>query len=219
MMATCATCGTTFTVPDALAERYPGWTPSQCRSCYRRHDGATGESGKSPRRTGGTASAAGEEDLPVAAVLERYTDGPDTGVFTDGSADPNPGPGGWGAVYVVAGVIQAEDWGHEPETTNNRMELTALLRGVELVPEGVPTTLYTDSRLVVDTVTKWAPGWEARGWRRKAGPVKNLDLVRPLVERLRERPELELSWLPAHSGLRWNEYADSLSTAWRRSVR
>lgn len=207
-MPTCARCGASFEVPAHLAERYPGWTPSQCPACYRGRSGG-------PAR-GGAAAAAGEEDLTLDEVLARYTEGPHDGVFTDGSAEPNPGPGGWGAVYVVDGEVVARDWGHEADTTNNRMELRALLAGLELVPEGTPATLRTDSKLAVQTVTEWAPAWEARGWRRKAGPVKNLDLVRPLVERLRARPELAIAWLPAHTGLRWNEYADSLSTAWRR---
>lgn len=217
-MATCATCGSSFEVPAHLAERYPGWTPPECPACFRRRRSAAGsETVSAAGDAGGSSAGAGEEDLTLDEVLAKYTEGPDTGVFTDGSADPNPGPGGWGAVYVVDGEVVDQDWGYEPETTNNRMELTALLRGIELVPEGTPATLHSDSRLVVDTVTVWAPGWEARGWRRKAGPVKNLDLVRPLVERLRERPELDVVWLPAHTGHRWNEYADSLSTAWRRA--
>jgi ribonuclease HI len=203
-MPTCATCGERFEVPAHVAQRYPGWTPPDCPACFR-------------RRSAGATAAAGEEDLTVEKVLARYTEGPDTGVFTDGSAEPNPGPGGWGAVYVVDGTIVARDWGHEPDTTNNRMELMALLRGLALVPEDTPVTLHTDSKLAVSTVTEWAPAWEARGWQRKGGPVKNLDLVRELVERLRARPEADIAWLPAHAGLRWNEYADSLSTAWRRT--
>jgi ribonuclease HI len=149
-------------------------------------------------------------------VLERYSQGPDSGVFTDGSANPNPGPGGWGAVYVVDGEVVAQDHGHEPHTTNNRMELQALRAGIELVPEGTPAVVYSDSNLVVRTVTEWAVGWEARGWRRKTGPVENLDLVRPLHERLQERPELDVRWIKAHAGNRWNEYADSLATAYAR---
>lgn len=137
---------------------------------------------------------------------------PEDGVFTDGSATPNPGPGGWAAVRVIGGAVVAEASGADPDTTNNRMELTALLRGIELVPPGMPAVLYSDSQLAVRTVNEWAPGWEARGWRRARGPVENLDLVRPLVERLRERPELEVRWIRAHVGHRWNEYADRLAS-------
>jgi ribonuclease HI len=149
-------------------------------------------------------------------VLATFHRGPSDGVFTDGAADPNPGPGGWGAVYVVGGEIVDEDHGHEPRTTNNRMELTALLHGGDLVPPGTPATVYTDSKLCHDTLAKWAPGWERRGWRRKTGEIANLDLVKPLYEKLRSRPELTVAWIPAHDGTRWNEYADALATAYRR---
>lgn len=137
---------------------------------------------------------------------------PQDGVFTDGSATPNPGPGGWAAVLVAGGRVISELSGSDPDTTNNRMELTALLHGLELVPVGTAAVLYSDSQLAVRTVNEWAPGWEARGWRRARGPVENLDLVRPLFERLRERPELDVRWIQAHAGHRWNEYADRLAS-------
>ena len=136
---------------------------------------------------------------------------PQDGVFTDGSATPNPGRGGWAAVHVVDGQVVAEVHGAEPVTTNNRMELTALIEGMRLVPVGTPAVLYTDSQLAERTVNEWAPAWEARGWRRSRGPVENLDLVRPLVEGLRARPELRVVWIRAHVGHRWNEYADRLA--------
>ena len=173
-----------------------------------------------PRPAGGDgrgrSRGGGEQHLTLAQVLERYHDGPDSGVFTDGSCIPNPGPGGWGAVYVIDGEVVAEDHGYEPDTTNNRMELRALVSALDLVPEGTPARIYTDSNLAVRTLTEWAAGWARRGWRRKTGPVENLDLVRPLYERLTARPELELVWIRAHAGNRWNEYADALATAWAR---
>jgi ribonuclease HI len=142
-------------------------------------------------------------------------DGPEDGLFTDGGCIPNPGPGGWGAVYVVGGELVGELHGHEPHTTtNNRMELTAILRGVELVPVGTPTVVWSDSNLAVRTLTEWAAGWKRRGWKRKTGPVENLDLVEPLYELLQTRPELELRWIKAHVGHRWNEYADALANLW-----
>ena len=214
---TCVDCGRTFTVPPKVQERFPGWRPSRCRDCHGTSNGPSKRSGN--KREGRGSAGPREENLTVAEVLARYDGGPDTGVFTDGSADPNPGPGGWGAVYVVDGEVVDEAWGHEPSTTNNRMELTALIAGYDLVPPGVATTVYTDSRLAVDTITKWAAGWERRGWRRKSGPVENVDLVKALYERATARPEIRLEWIRAHAGARWNEYADALSTAYRREVR
>ena len=202
----CVDCGEPFTVPADVQARYPGWTPKRCRRCHARHSGG-----------GASRASAREEDHTLAEVLERFDRGPDEGVFTDGAADPNPGPGGWGAVYVVGGEVVDQDHGHEPHTTNNRMELTALLHGVDLVPDGTTATLYTDSKLCYDTLTKWAPGWERRGWRRKTGEIANLDLVKALYEKLRVRPELTLAWIRAHEGTRWNEYADALATAYRRT--
>jgi ribonuclease HI len=197
----CAGCGSPIEVDAATAARYPGWTPRECRRCYRRARGG--------RR--------GEGSRTTAEVLAAHDAGPADGVFTDGSASPNPGPGGWGAVYVVDGQVVDERHGHDPATTNNRMELVALREGIALVPPGTPATVYSDSRLVVDTLTSWAPGWAARGWRRKGGEIANLDLVRPLYEAVSARPELEVRWIRAHAGNRWNEYADALATTWMRA--
>lgn len=149
-------------------------------------------------------------------MLETFTEGPVSGVFTDGSADPNPGSGGWGAVYVRDDEIIAEAQGHEPDTTNNRMELTALIAGFDLVPEGQQATVYSDSNYCVKMINEWAAGWARNNWRRKKGPVKNLELVQSLYERAQARPELTLRWIKAHDGSRWNEYADALSIAYRQ---
>jgi ribonuclease HI len=152
----------------------------------------------------------------VAEVLDRFHDGPKTGVFTDGAANPNPGPGGWGAVFVVDDAIRGESFGDEPHTTNNRMELLALRAGIFLVDPALMTIIYTDSQLCVNTFTSWAKGWKARGWKRKDGEIKNLELVREIYELLQQRPQVKLQWIAAHSGNRWNEYADALATAYRR---
>ncbi|CAN5725270.1 hypothetical protein BH24ACT14_BH24ACT14_19490 [soil metagenome] len=214
----CATCGTTFSLSQKVLDRYPGWEPKQCRRCRDASASGSGASGKAhPGRTRGYRSATlVEENLTTAEVMAKYTEGPTDGVFTDGSAHPNPGEGGWGAVYVVGDTKIAERHGHEPKTTNNRMELTALTVGYDMVPHGTAATVYTDSKLCVDTITKWAKGWAARGWQRKGGEIANLDLVQELYARAQARPELRLQWIAAHSGSRWNEYADSLSTAFRR---
>lgn len=151
-------------------------------------------------------------------VLERYHDGPDSGVFTDGSATPNPGPGGWGAVYVRDGEIVDERRGCEEHTTNNRMELVALIQGYQMVPPGVSATIYSDSNLAVQTINVWAAQWRARGWRRSGGRIKNLDLVQELFALAGARPDLELRWIKAHQGFRWNEYADALASAYLREA-
>jgi ribonuclease HI len=206
----CADCGASFSPRPELLERFPGWTPRTCPSCYRRTRPSGGGAGRGSR-----ARASIQPQLTTEQALALPANGPDSGLFTDGGSVPNPGPGGWGAVYVVDGTIVDEAHGHDPATTNNRMELTAIARGIELVPPATPCIVWSDSNLAVRTLTEWAAGWERRGWARKAGPVENLDLVRPLYETLRERPELELRWIKAHVGNRWNEYADALANRWR----
>lgn len=153
----------------------------------------------------------------TAQVLQRFTAGPTDGVFTDGGCIPNPGPGGWGAVHVVNGNLVAQRHGHDPNTTNNRMEYTAILNALEMAPDNTPTVVWTDSNLAVRSLTEWAPGWAKRGWKRKTGPVENLDLVKPAYELLIAKPWIELRWVKAHAGNRWNEYADSLASAWTRT--
>lgn len=142
--------------------------------------------------------------------------GPETGIFTDGSCQGNPGPGGWGVVVVENGREISERHGYDPQTTNNRMELTAIIEGLKLAGTA-PITLYTDSNLAVNTLTKWAKGWEANGWKRKEGPVANVDLVSEAYNLLKQRPNVSIQWVPGHSGYTWNERADELSTAHLRA--
>ena len=122
-----------------------------------------------------------------------------------------------GVVWVEGGEIQDQQHGHDPDTTNNRMELRALIAAFTMLPKDAAAVVLTDSRLCVDTITKWAPDWERRGWKRKAGPIKNLELVQQLLAAYRMHPTCELRWVVAHAGNRWNEYADSLATAWMRT--
>ena len=157
-----------------------------------------------------------EECLTVKEVLARYSAGPTSGVFTDGSSRPNPGPGGWGAVYVLDGKIIDQRHGHDKETTNNRMELTALINAYQMLPPSTNVEMFTDSELCVNTINTWAKSWEARGWKRKGGPIKNLELVQELYRLSKTQPGVKLRWIKAHDGSRWNEYADSLATAWMR---
>jgi ribonuclease HI len=222
----CQSCGRSFAVPQATLDKYPSWTPKQCLRCHSAakpaakrpasRAGGRSLSRREPRPAG--AVPAPERDLTLEEVLATYHGGPDTGVFTDGAAHPNPGAGGWGAVYVVKNQIIAQARGAESPTTNNRMELTALIKGYQLVPAGESTTIMTDSQLCVDTINRWAAGWARNGWKRKGGSIKNLELVQELYALARARPELELRWIKSHNGYLWNEYADALATAYRRPV-
>ena len=200
----CQVCGSEFEVSGAARARYPGGEPKYCRE----HAPAKGRAGRSRAKR--------EEFLTRAQVLEKYTDGPQSGVFTDGSSVPNPGPGGWGLVWVADGKIREERHGHDPEPTNNRMELKALIEAYRLLPENAAVVVHTDSKLCADTLNLWAANWERRGWKRKGPPIKNLELVKELWCLFQAHPDCRLEWIRAHSGYLWNEYADSLATAWLR---
>jgi ribonuclease HI len=154
------------------------------------------------------------ETLSPAQVLERYTRGPKSGVFTDGSCEGNPGPGGWGFVWVEDDRIVTEATGSDPDTTNNRMELAALIAAYKALPDDAIVSIYSDSQLCVKTVNEWAAGWEKRGWRRKAGPIANLELVQELYALANRHPSVSLEWIKAHDGSRWNEYADALANVY-----
>jgi ribonuclease HI len=208
----CSVCDQSFEVPQSALDKYPGWEPRYCRE----HSPNRKKTAKAATSRTRPSSATREENLTLAQVLGQYTEGPETGVFTDGGSIPNPGPGGWGMVWVENGEIRSQAHGHDPDTTNNRMELTALIAAFKALPEDAQITVFTDSRLCLDTITKWAPGWERRGWKRKGEPLKNLDLVKELLALYRRHPGCKLEWIAAHNGYRWNEYADSLASAWRR---
>jgi ribonuclease HI len=155
--------------------------------------------------------------LTPEQVLERCHGGPKTGVFTDGSCEGNPGPGGWAFVWVDDDRILASAHGSDPATTNNRMELSALIAAYRALPADAAVDVYSDSELCVKTINEWAPGWEARGWRRKSGPIANLALVQELYRLARAHPRARLKWIRAHDGSRWNEYVDALATSYLRS--
>jgi ribonuclease HI len=225
----CQSCGKSFAVSEKTLAKYPAWQPKNCLRCHSAARPAASRPVSRVRRprpmigpvlAGAAArpASAPERVLSLRDVLDTYTEGPVTGVFTDGAAHPNPGPGGWGAVYVVANQIISEARGAEPQTTNNRMELTALIAGYGMVPRGTAAIMLTDSQLCVDTINSWAADWERNGWKRKRGEIKNLDLVQQLYRIAKSRPELELRWIKSHNGYRWNEYADALASAYRRPI-
>lgn len=137
---------------------------------------------------------------------------PHVTIFTDGGADPNPGPGGWGVVLIhsTTGAVK-EMSGGEPDTTNNRMELTAAIRALESLTRPCVVDMFTDSEYLRKGITQWLPDWEARGWRRKKGSIQNVDLWQQLA-RLIGQHEMTWEWVKGHAGNRYNERADQLAT-------
>ena len=131
-------------------------------------------------------------------------------IFTDGACRGNPGPGGWGALLRF-GVTEKELWGGDHNTTNNRMELTAAIKGLEALKRQSRVELTTDSQYVRKGITEWLGNWKARGWKTASKqPVKNEDLWRRL-DKLAGQHEISWHWVKGHSGHRENEIADSLA--------
>jgi len=131
-------------------------------------------------------------------------------IYVDGACEGNPGPGGYAAVIEEDGSCR-EISGAEPETTNNRMELTAAIRALESLVEPSRVHVVCDSQYVVRGMTTWSRSWLRKGWKTATGqPVKNRDLWEKLLDRAR-RHQLEWEWIPGHSGHRQNERADSLA--------
>ncbi|MBQ3296240.1 ribonuclease HI [Candidatus Saccharibacteria bacterium] len=126
--------------------------------------------------------------------------------YTDGSADPNPGPGGW--AIIDASTEDTIMTGAEPHTTNIRMEGTAIREAIKLaVMANEPVEIYTDSEFWINVLTKWAPSWERNGWKKKQGEIKNLDLVQELYD-LYQNHDVELHWVKGHAFIELNELAD-----------
>jgi ribonuclease HI len=131
-------------------------------------------------------------------------------IYTDGACSGNPGPGGWGAI-LTHGTNSKEIFGGEPETTNNRMELTAAIEAIKAVKEPCKIELYTDSNYVKDGITKWIDGWKARGWKTSnKKPVKNVDLWQALEKEV-ESHDISWHWVKGHAGDVGNERADELA--------
>lgn len=134
-------------------------------------------------------------------------------LFTDGACSGNPGPGGWGAILRCAGV-EKELSGGEAETTNNRMELMAVINGLHALNRPCHVTITTDSQYVVNGITKgWAASWKANGWRKKDNkPALNPELWDQLLTEL-SRHEYEFHWVKGHAGHPENERCDALAVA------
>jgi len=131
-------------------------------------------------------------------------------IFTDGACRGNPGPGGWGAILRSSGR-EREIYGSEMATTNNRMELTAVIRALECLTPPRDVAVYTDSQYVQKGISEWLDDWKRRGWRTAdKKPVKNLDLWQEL-DRLAEGHRIDWHWVRGHSGHPENERADALA--------
>ncbi len=140
-------------------------------------------------------------------------------IYTDGACSGNPGPGGWGAILEWNGV-EKELSGGEAQTTNNRMELTGVIRALSALKEPCEVDLYTDSKYVLDALTKgWAKGWRARGWvKGDKKPALNPDLWQTLLE-LTERHTMHYHWVKGHADNPKNNRCDQLAVAESRKFR
>lgn len=134
--------------------------------------------------------------------------------YTDGSANPNPGPGGFAVIKDAKPYILGSE---EGQTTNIRMEGKALIAALADA-DGAACVIYTDSEFWLNVLTKWAPGWQARGWTKKGGTIKNLDIVQELYQ-LYQQSNAELRWVRGHQGNEGNELADQWAEKARQGVR
>ena len=132
-------------------------------------------------------------------------------IFTDGACKGNPGPGGWG-VLLRMGEHEKELSGGEADTTNNRMEMRAVIEGLNALKEPCEVALYSDSKYVIDGITKWIHGWKKRGWVNAAKkPVANAEMWRELDDATR-RHKVSWNWVKGHSGHPENERVDTLAS-------
>ena len=129
-------------------------------------------------------------------------------IYTDGGCIPNPGRGGWAAV-IRSDSGDVEISGMEPETTNNRMELTAAIKALEYVAQGSQVQIFTDSEYVKKGITEWLPNWRKKGWKRKGGVLANQDLWMKLDLQTQKFP-VDWHWVRGHSGNALNERVDQL---------
>ncbi|GGC35526.1 ribonuclease H [Novosphingobium marinum] len=132
-------------------------------------------------------------------------------IFTDGACKGNPGPGGWG-VLLRMGRHEKELAGSDPSTTNNRMEMTAVVKALNALIEPCDVTIHTDSRYVIDGMTKWIEGWQRKGWiNASKQPVRNADLWHDLIEAAQPH-RVQWEWVKGHSGHPENERVDKLAS-------
>ena len=131
-------------------------------------------------------------------------------IFTDGACDPNPGKGGWAVVIQQDGEVKTLSGG-EAQTTNNRMELMAVIMALRTISASIPVVINSDSEYVKKGITEWMPDWKKRGWKRKGGTLANLDLWQEL-DRLNSKAKVTWRWVKGHAGHPMNELADQLAS-------
>ena len=141
-------------------------------------------------------------------------DKPEVTIYTDGGSDPNPGPGGWAALLMTrradGSPHERELSGNDPDTTNNRMELTAAIEALRALNRPCAVTLHTDSEYLKNGITRWMDGWIKNGWRTsKKAPVKNQDLWQALHAET-QRHSITWQWVKGHAGDPYNERVDQL---------
>lgn len=135
-------------------------------------------------------------------------------IYTDGACSGNPGPGGWAAILTY-GENERELSGGERETTNNRMELMAVISALTALKESCEVELWTDSQYIEKAINEgWLAGWKRRGWKRKGGELKNIELWQEL-DRLLGLHRVNFNWLKGHDGHEYNERCDALAVAER----
>ena len=134
-------------------------------------------------------------------------------IYTDGACKGNPGPGGWGVILRSAGHVEKELFGGEALTTNNRMEMTAVIEALSALKRPCDIALYIDSKYVLQGITEWLAGWKAKGWKTAAKqPVKNVDLWQKLDALVNTSGHtIEWCWVKGHAGDPGNERADALA--------
>ncbi len=139
---------------------------------------------------------------------------PHVTIYTDGACDPNPGPGGWAALLRF-GKQEKTLSSSEPDTTNNRMELTAAIRALEALQRPCQVDFYTDSEYLQRGISEWLPRWRVRNWKRKGGALANADLWRALDAAIQPH-EINWHWVRSHAGNRDNQRVDRLA---RQAIR
>ena len=137
-------------------------------------------------------------------------------LWTDGSASPNPGPGGFAVLEIINGKAQPVVLGREAKSSNIRMEGLAMIAGIKYAGEE-GCEIHSDSEFWINVLTKWAPTWQVNGWKKKTGPIKNLEIVQELYELYCKYP-VKLIWVRGHVGTEYNELADEWANKARKGA-